>query len=521
MNFNNIKQKEYKQLLQKTTEIKKLPDIPDKEKILNRFKQAATNNEPVLIWGDYDCDGLTGAVVLYQFFKAAGLNIKVHLPNRSDGYGINKDILNKYIEMGYTLVITVDCGISNTTEIAEAQAKGIDFVITDHHTVPDVVPPAFYTLHPQVINVPECINFAGCGVAYWLTRSLSELLPESSNHDYDAATAFVAIGTIGDMTPLRGLNRDLVKTGLVNIRKLKCPGLYSLCKVAKLDQSKLDEESLAFQIIPRLNAAGRMATPRYSFKLLVHQDPMEAASLARMLDSLNVQRKELCLQYEGIVEEHANLGDPVVFICEDWKHGVIGITAANVAGKFNAPAFLMTQENGVARGSARAPEWFSVIDALRYSAPHLIKFGGHRQAGGFSLELDKLDLFKQALTEFTIKTTTTMDISPPKPLEWDEAFADTAIEDMCDLQPFGIGFKKPNFFISGANLSAVKKSRDTRHLFCKINKIQSVGWRMYSDDLTSGNDYDIIFSVGSSDYGSEEPYLRFDIQSIERTVNHD
>lgn len=483
--------------------------------LLQKHKQSK-----VLIWGDYDCDGLTGSVILYKYLKAAGFDVKPHLPMRHDGYSLNQKILQGYVDDGYTLVITVDCGVSSVDEITWLRSVGVDVLITDHHSLPESkLPPANIICHPLVSDVKGCEDFAGVGVAYSvvLKQCVSYGVPEG--FDLQKWFGLVAIGTIGDVTKLLGHNRQLVKHAMNALRDRPPVGFAALMAAAEKHMEYMDEEMLAFQIIPRLNAAGRLSSPMRAFALLATEDHVAANKAAIELNTINTVRKQLSEQYlnKAKAQVDAFKKKPgAVVLKGDWQHGIIGITAAKVVETYGAPAFLCAQESGgILKGSARCPGWYSVVEGLRYAKDYLERFGGHQQAGGFTLKEENFDLFAKALQEHVaqwkkLDSVSELPISYPvhRLSEVDVLLA------LRMLKPIGAAFRLPDFKLDSVSLRYKRWSKDKKHLFFKAGTMNCVKWRTpYSRDLTQHDYADMVVSIGVSHFG-DAPSVQLQVKQM-------
>lgn len=479
------------------------------------FDDLLKNKKRIIIHGDYDGDGLSGTSILYSYLSKAGFNVFIKIPKRSEGYGISKEFPRFAKESeNASLIITVDCGISNKNEIDEAKSLGIDFIVTDHHELPDELPDAKFIFHPFVLKDNSEIQYlSGTGMAFWLAWQLD--FHYKTDFDFDAWSAVAAIGLVSDYVPLLGKTRELVKFGLKQMRVKPPVGLQGLIDAIQIKQDHIDEESLSFEIIPRINAAGRLSDPMLSFSILSTEDYFASARTSVRLDDLNEKRKLITQEYiENSIERLNDYQeDKMTFIVSnDWVHGIVGITSARLMHLYDLPSFVVCRENNIYKGSVRSPEWFDVMEALHYAGEHTISYGGHKHAGGFTLRPDQIMRFKFALIENAQKQFLN-ERHPQKTILWKKEYDELdLVSELRILQPFGEGFLKPLFEIKNQALTYVRSSGDGKHLFCNINKIKAVGWSMFGN-LTNKTPYDIIFKLGVDTWNREDPIIKAEIIS--------
>lgn len=514
LKFNGIARKHWASHLNQDVQEIKFPQIPEETEIQDYFEKLKSSNQVIMLFSDSDADGTTGLAIMRKWMKRAGfLNHPICL-TRDVGYGLNTQIIQEYKDKhDIKLLITMDCGISNRKEIEFAASLGVETIITDHHAPPMDhfdIPRAKFILHPEIMKVKELEHFSGSGMAYFLLQ----ILEKRFQTGMDLAKELLPIatlGTVGDMTKLQGLNRDFVKLGIRNSQMTNIPGFEALKRVGKIDS--VNEEDMAFGIIPRLNAAGRMRDPMLSFAVLATDCELGAQKAAETLDKLNQKRKSLCAEYLGVLLGAVDESKPVIAVAGDFLGGIIGISAANLVEIYNKPAFVMSTQGDTLRGSARAPGFFSVINALRHCAPALLKYGGHPQAGGFSLKHENLALFEQLLIE-SYEIQIQQEAPDRVYLDWKPEYAESLISDIALLRPLGQGFLCPTFK-SRTVLENPKPNRDYKHLFAKVHGFKATGWNMYDDRFTDGAERDIIFTVSTSSYGRKKPYVQLNIKRIE------
>lgn len=391
----------------------------DMTKAVERIFRAIDEQELIIIHGDYDADGVCAAAILtntLRFLNAKHLD--VFLPDRElEGYGINKNTIEVLASANAKLLISCDCGISNKEEVELANKLGLEVIITDHHTVPTAVPPAFAIIHPKVPNetYPDK-GLSGGGVAFKLAQALlreqKKLQPDFDNTSFEKwLLDLVAISSVADMVPLLGESRTLTKYGLIVLNKTKRPGLRHLIDIARVKQRNgnsghsLDAHNIGFQIAPRLNAAGRMKHANSAYQLLVAEDDGEALELARELDANNQKRQKetatIGATAEIIIAEEKQQEAPVIFVLkEGWPIGLIGLTASRLCEKYYRPALVMTRKDGHIHGSGRSIDEINIIAKITKLQHYFSKFGGHPQACGFTFKEDSLEAVKNFQREF-------------------------------------------------------------------------------------------------------------------------
>ncbi|PIQ28395.1 single-stranded-DNA-specific exonuclease RecJ [bacterium (Candidatus Blackallbacteria) CG17_big_fil_post_rev_8_21_14_2_50_48_46] len=465
--------------------------------LVELFQAVLAQEQLVVIHGDYDADGLTGTAILTEFLRACGFQVEPFLPTRSLGYGLNAQTIERFIESGAKLLITVDCGVSNLNEIAQAKAAGMHTLITDHHGLGETLPPADFILHPQVLGFKELENLSGVGMAYWLMQALHPHFqcPYPPEHWLELA----GIGTLADMTPLLGFNRNLVKQSLASIRKTRRPGLLALLQRKNLRPQDLDETQLAFKLIPVLNAAGRLQSPMLSLDLLLAEDQEEADALAETLDHINDARKTMCqelfAEIQAEVSENLPSG-PLILAHENWPFGILGILCSQLVEAYGVPVFLISIEKGIGKASVRAPEGFHVLQALQTCPELFLKFGGHAQAGGFSLLPENISALRVQMQTLYLaagapvsQLQAEMELNPLliKPGLW---------QDLTKLAPFGAGNPMPAFLSLNARLEQIKPDKNRKHLFAEIAPgVRIKAWNAWQEDLAGYQHFDLYYQL--------------------------
>jgi single-stranded-DNA-specific exonuclease len=376
--------------------------MADRKVTAERLASAIRKQERVVVFGDYDCDGMTAAAILSDVIEELGGIAIPHLASRfHGGYGLSKEALERILKSEPALVVTCDCGSSDHASLRKLKERGIDALVIDHHLVPDEPLPALAFLNP---HRPECgfpeKGLASCGLVLSIAAALRAEL--GAKLDVRKWLDLVAIGSVADVAPLTGDNRALVRAGLGTLRRAERPGVRCLMDLAGVDRSHpLTAADIAFRIAPRLNAPGRLQAPDLAFRLLREKDPEKARALADEVEHLcQVRRSDQAKIEQEAREEIARLGlqqaPAIVVGREGWNHGIVGIVAGRVAEEFDKPTVVIGFEKGVGRGSLRGPAGFRLFDALSECARHLVRFGGHQAAAGMEIRIDALEAFRAA-----------------------------------------------------------------------------------------------------------------------------
>ncbi|PFG14061.1 single-stranded-DNA-specific exonuclease RecJ [Bacillus sp. es.036] len=431
---------------------------------VERIQQAIVSDERILIFGDYDADGVSSTTVLVYTLRELGATFDYYIPNRfTEGYGPNEAAFRQAKEDGYHLIVTVDTGISGVHEAEVAKEIGVDLIITDHHEPPPVLPDAYATINPKK---PGCTypfkGLAGVGVAFKLSQALLGRIP---GHLLEIA----AMGTIADLVPLQDENRLLASEGIRALQNSNKPGIKALLDVCGLKDQELNEEHLGFGIGPRLNAAGRLDSADPAVELLTTDDPLLAEQLASDIDTLNKNRQELVntMTKEAIEEVETNYisdeSNRVLIIAkEGWNAGVIGIVASRLVEKYYRPTIVMSidREKGVAKGSARSIEAFDMFANLSECRDILPHFGGHPMAAGMTIDLDYLEQLRTRLNNLAIEKLTEEDLTPLTKVDLHCRVEDVTletIEEMNLLAPFGVSNPKPVVMLKDVHLSQIRR----------------------------------------------------------------
>jgi single-stranded-DNA-specific exonuclease len=427
--------------------------LPDMKKAVARIKKALKIGEKVTIYGDYDIDGMTATVILWESLRKFGLNVATYTPDRfTEGYGLNINAVESIAADGTKLIITVDNGTLSFDEIARAKELGVDVIVTDHHTPHDELPAAAAVLNPKRTDSKYPFNdLAGCGVAFKLVQALQTALNGLPDGQEKWLLDLVALGTVCDVVGLIDENRANVKWGLEVLKKTRRPGLKALLAVAGVEPQNVDARTLGFVLGPRLNAAGRLETAEMALELLKTDDSMRALELAEKLDNLNKERRQV--QDEIFLAASAQIieTDPVaIAVGDDWHKGVIGIVAAKILEKFSRPAFVMSRGPEFAKASGRSFGEFSMAAVIHHTDKIIEKGGGHAAAGGLTVKTEKIEEWRLAVQEFykSLELKNQREFLCPKP---DVKLTDFAsltpelLDEIKQLEPLGHGNPAPIF----------------------------------------------------------------------------
>ncbi len=440
------------------------------EKAAERLVRALEKKELICVWGDYDVDGTTGAAVLVSFLKEIGGEAIYYVPHRIDeGYGLNFEGLKRLSSQGVRLVVSVDCGISNHKEVELAQGLGLDVVIVDHHQPPQELPPAFAIINPHRSDCPfPDKGLSGAGLAFYLIIGLRAKLREigwfsgSDSPDIRRYLDVVTLGTIADMVPLKGVNRILTRRGLIELAGSTRPGMIALKQVARVSPGEVGVGQVAFQLGPRINAAGRMDAGLKVVEMLTTESHEVALRIAQELDEHNRERQAMEAQ---VLEEALSQvdGDPrfrdrysIVLGREGWHPGVLGIVASRIVERFHRPTVVIAFSQAEGKGSARSVRGFHMVEGLRRCADVLEKFGGHEYAGGLSIKQEKFPIFLDRFEEVVRDYLAPEDLIPVLEVDAYLNFPEIGLSlarEIDALQPFGIGNPEPLFMTRAVEIA--------------------------------------------------------------------
>lgn len=473
--------------------------LPDMARAVERLVAAREKQEQITIYGDYDIDGLTATTVLVDALGSFGFrHVDTYIPNRFvEGYGLTVDAVEKIAQTGATLIVTVDCGSLSEKEIVRAKELGVDVIVTDHHNVAKVQPPAIAVINPKrllqdhptrykdfklISQTPSAplypfLDLPGVGVAFKLVQALQTRLDGLPYGQEKWLLDLVALGTVCDVVTLVDENRTHVYWGLRVLAKTRRLGLMALMRVAGVEPEKVSARSLGFALGPRMNAAGRLETARYAQDMLLATDGMVALEMAQKLDEMNVlRRSDQDDIFRAAVDQAERLhhDDVLVVSHADWNHGIVGIVAAKLLERYKKPTFVLQEMGEEAKGSARSYGDFSAADAIRASDDIITKGGGHKLAAGVTLPTGNIDLFRVRVNEYF----RSLNLPPQPPLLIPTA--DVSVEDFAEitdelvgalerLEPYGNGNPEPILAVSNMLVTNVRRmGADAQHLKLRL-----------------------------------------------------
>jgi len=482
--------------------------FPDLGKAVQRLRQSCKQGERLAICGDYDADGMTSTALLVGVLRHLGAQPQAEIPSRlDDGYGLNSGMVERLAAGGIRLLVTVDNGVAAREALLRAQQLEMDVVVTDHHTLPEELPPLLALLHPAC--TPEHSPYrglAGVGLAYVLAMALARNC--RSEQGLAMARDLFCIGTIADMAPLQGVNRRWLIDGLPALKRSGLAGLQALQQVAGLEDAPVDAGAVGFQIAPRINAVGRLGDPQLVVDLLTTADEDEALELARQCEQLNRQRRDLCDAIEAearaLVEADGEQRSPFLLLAQShWHHGVIGIVAARLVDAFGLPVALLASEgDGRLRASVRAPRGFAVDAALQACSDLLERHGGHPAAGGFTVRAEQITALHERLNqraEAWLKQQGGLRLVEPEALVHLHELTPQFWRQLQQLEPFGSGHPAPLFWSSRCHISQQRLLRGG-HLQLTLRQgdavMRAIAWRWGSDDnLPREKEVDVAFQL--------------------------
>lgn len=496
-------------------EMRELSDpflIKDMKEAADTINSAIDNNERICVYGDYDCDGIMSTVIMYSYLTEAGADVLYYIPERSEGYGMNKKAIEKIAEMGTNLIITVDNGISAIEEAEYIYSLGMKLVVTDHHQQGETLPRAEAVVDPHRHDCFSPFKYmCGAGIALKLISALD-------GGDYTMALEqfgdFAAIATVADIVSLTGENRFLVSYGMELINNTERPSLIAMKEVCGIDDKPVNARSIGFGIAPRINASGRFGSPKTAVELFLCEDYDEALSKAQELDRLNNERKKSENEiigeiYEMIDKDPSIVRERVIFICgKDWHHGVVGIVASRIMERFGKPCFIASEHNGEIRGSARSFGKFSVFGALTYASESLEKFGGHLGAGGFTIKKDMKEDFHRLIEQYAFEN---HNIMPVLTVTADaEVFPDDIsienIDGLSVLEPHGFENEKPLFYIEDAKITDIIPLSNGKHskLHIDIGNVRAAALVFFTEpsalNVRKDDICDMIVTLETNDF---------------------
>ena len=488
--------------------------MKDMEKAAFRIRQAQEKKEKITIYGDYDVDGITSIAILYKHLREMGIEVDYYVPDRmQEGYGINRDALNKIREGGTSLIITVDTGITAVEESEYAKEIGLDVIVTDHHECKEQIPAVYAAVDPKRKDCPYPFkSLAGVGVVFKLIQALDdkESLPELMEKYSD----LMCLGTVADISPLIDENRVIVTEGLKRFRATKNVGLKALIDVSTNGKA-ITTSTIGYTIAPRINASGRLGCASRSVELFLTDDENRAKELAESLCEENTLRQQteqkMFREAMEYLENHPEVKEDNVIVIphENWHHGIVGIVSSKITEKFYKPSILFAIDGEEAKGSGRSVNGFNLFGALESSSDLLEKFGGHELAAGLTIKAENIEEFRKKINSCskdqfseTMRTPTILlDAAIKVPYITLET-----VNDINRLQPFGVDNPTPLFAVRNIKIHKISVMSEGKHLRMTLLKdgkyLDSVGFGMgeYYQYLQEGDFIDVAFSLDINDY---------------------
>ncbi len=429
-------------------------EVPGLKEAAETLTQALGEGRKLAVWGDYDVDGITSTALVSDFFSARSIDILQYLPNRmEEGYGVNVQGVERLAQDGVGVLLTVDCGISDHEAVARARELGMTVVVSDHHLPGDTLPDAHAICNPRLSEGGPYDDLAGVGVAFMLMAALNKLLP-GTPAEIRELLDLVALGTVADVVSLKGMNRILVKNGLLVIKEAKRPGIAALKVVSEYERdADLGAGQIGFNLAPRINAAGRMGDPGKGLSLLLAKSFDEAMPFAEELNAINMERRR---QEQEITEEAFAQAESMrdkaglVLFAEHWHPGIIGIVASRVVEKYYRPTLILcaTEDGTLYKGSGRSISEFDLHESLKAISPILNGFGGHKLAAGLSIQPDQLDALREQFNDHVVEKLGPEPLTPTLKLDRELPFGEithTLLSELEMLQPYGMGNPEPVF----------------------------------------------------------------------------
>lgn len=480
--------------------------MPDMEVAVNRIIKAINNKEKVIIYGDYDVDGITSISVLKKYLEDRGLYVDEYIPNRLDeGYGLNKKAIDEIVAKKYTLMITVDCGISGLEEIEYANKLGLETIVTDHHEPTDVLPNALAVVDAKRKDNKYPFNqLAGVGVVFKLIQAIN-MKYKLSEKEFLKYLDLVCIGTISDIVPLVDENRVIAKLGLKLVQVTKNIGLRALLNMVGC--KKVDSSVISFGVAPRINASGRMGFARDALQLFLTNDINEAIEISKKLNEYNIQRQEtekrIFREVLEKIEKTEKDKTCIILGNENWHHGVIGIVASKITEMYYKPSILICYEGNEGKGSGRSIPGFDLYEALSRCNNNVEKFGGHSMAIGIGVNKDKFENFKNDLETYA-ENANIKDFVPIIKIDNEINVKDMQIEiveDLDKLEPFGEANKMPLFMYRNLKINSIRALSEGKHLKLTLRDenliMNAIGFNMgnLNNEYLLGDKVDVVASL--------------------------
>ena len=503
--------------------------MPDMKITVDRIIKAIENQEKTIIYGDYDVDGITSVTVLKSFLEERGLNVGVYIPNRLDeGYGLNKTAVEKIAQEGYTLMITVDCGISAIEEVKYASELGIETLITDHHEPGEELPEALAVVDAKrKDNTYQCRNLAGVGVVFKLIQAISIRLGLEEK-EYLKYLDIVCIGTISDIVPLTDENRVIVKLGLKLVQQTRNLGLRSILQAT--GYNKIDSIAISFGVAPRINACGRMGHQEEALNLFLSKDVNEVNELTQKLNAYNKERQEIEKNIFADAVEQINTNNlqeknTIVLMGKNWHHGVIGIVSSKITEMYFKPSILLCEEGDIGKGSGRSIPGFDLYEALTKCQKSVDRFGGHAMAIGITIKKDKLEELKNEFEEIA-QENHIEEIVPilkiDSQINLDEINKEM-VESLKELEPFGEENKTPLFLFKNLKIDSIRALTEGKHLKLTVkenkNIVNAIGFNIgeLANEYKIGDKVDIVGNLEINSFNGVDN-IQINIKDIMKSL---
>ena len=503
--------------------------MPDMEKAVERILKAIENKEQIIIYGDYDVDGITSVTVLKSFLEERGIQVNVYIPNRlNEGYGLNKTAMEEIAKQGNKLMITVDCGITAVEEVEYAKKFGIETIITDHHEPAEELPKAIAVVDAKrKDNKYEYRNLAGVGVVFKLIQALSIKL-ELDQKEYLKYLDIVCVGTISDIVPLTDENRVIVKLGLKLVEQTKNLGLKEILQ--SCGYSKINSTTISFGVAPRINACGRMGHQEEALNLLLSKEENEVKKLTQKINEYNKTRQEIEKNiYNEAIEQIEKEGNDnkntIVVFGKGWHHGVIGIVSSKITELYFKPSILLCEEDGKCKGSGRSIPGFDLHEALMECNDTIDKFGGHAMAVGININKEKIEEFKEEFEKIA-KEKEVDKIIPILNLDAEIKLDDVnkeMVDSLKELEPFGEANKMPIFAFRNLKIDSIRSLSDGKHLRLSVkdnkNIINAIGFNMgtLTDTYRIGDRVDIAGNLEINSFNGVDS-IQINIKDIMKSI---
>ena len=503
--------------------------MPDMEIAVERIIKAIKNNEKVIIFGDYDVDGITSITVLKSFLEDRGIHVDQYIPNRlEEGYGLNKPAIDEIAKNNYNLMITVDCGISGIDEIEYANSLGLETIVTDHHEVGDKLPNALAVVDAKrKDNRYPCRDLAGVGVVFKLIQAIGIKLGLEEK-EYLKYLDIVCVGTISDIVPLVDENRVIAKLGLMLVKQTKNMGLKSL--LMSSGYKNIDSNTISFGVAPRINACGRMGHADEALKLFLSKDIYEVNELTKKLNNYNTlrQEKERAIYEDAINQIESNRlneKNAIIIAGENWHHGVIGIVSSKITDLYFKPSILLCYEDDLAKGSGRSIPGFDLHEALMKCQNTIDRFGGHAMAIGITIKRDKFEDFKKEFEEVA-KEAKIDEIIPIINIDAKINLSEINKEmvvSLKQLEPFGEGNKTPIFAFKNLKIDSIRALSEGKHIKMTLKDgntiVNAIGFNLgyLADEYKIGDKIDVVGTLEINSFNGVDN-LQINIKDVMKSI---